>query len=192
MLWASSSAGSSSAIGIDWRLLGVRRATTVAASTRHARRPPSALTTDRCDEVAAGLVAATADLGAEAAVLVVGRVLLALVGAGPAGHRARLDRRAEDAEIGLGLPDKDSAGGTAGIGAVEAEANAADQLLYVRLAEVGVGAARARSRAVDALVDTAQKQIAVEGGGARVRLEHFVNRYVTLLPVRAGLVRLCT
>ena len=101
--------------------------------------------------------------------LVVGRVLLALVGAGPARHRARLGRRAEDAEIGLGLPDEDSAGGTAGIGAVEAEANAADQLLYVRLAEIGVGAARARSRAVDALVDTAQKQVAVEGDGARVR-----------------------
>ena len=72
--------------------------------------------------------------------LVVGRVLLALLAAGAAGHRARLDRRAEDAEIGLGLSDEDSAGGTAGIGAVEAEANAADQLLYVRLAEVGVGA----------------------------------------------------
>jgi hypothetical protein len=93
-------------------------------------------------------------------VLVVGRVLLALVGAGAAGHSARLDRRAEDAEIGLGLPDEGSGGGIAGIGAVEAEANAADQLLYVRLAEVGVGAARARSRAVDALVDTAQKQVA--------------------------------
>lgn len=124
--------------------------------------------------------------------LVVGRVLLALVGAGAAGHRARLDRRAEDAEIGLGLPDEDSAGRIAGIGAVEAEANAADQLLYVRLAEVGVGAARARSCAVDALVDTAQKQVAVEGDGARVRLEHFVNRHVTLLSARAGSVRFYT
>jgi hypothetical protein len=150
---------------------------------------PSALTTDRGDQVPACLVAATADLGADAAVLVVARVLLALVGAGAAGHRAPLDRRAEDAEIGLGLPDEDSAGGIAGIGAVEAEANAADQLLYVRLAEVGVGAARARSRAVDALVDTAQKQVAVEGDGARVRLEHFVNRHVTLLSARSGSVR---
>ena len=149
----------------------------------------SALTTERCDQVVAGLIAATADLGADAAVLVVGRVLLAFLGAGAAGHCARLDRRAEDAEIGLGLPDEDSAGGVAEIGAVEAEANAADELQYVRLAEVGVRTARAHSRAVDALVDTAQKQVAVEGDGARVRLEHFVNRHVTLLSARAGSVR---
>ena len=100
--------------------------------------------------------------------LVVGGVLVALVGAGAASHRARLNRRADDAEIGLGLTDQDSAGGSAGIGAVEAEANAANQLQYVRLAEVGVGAARAYSRALDALVDTAQEQIAVEGDGAGV------------------------
>ena len=122
-----------------------------------------ALTTDRCGQVAAHLVAATADLGAEAAVLVVGRVLLALVGAGAARHGARLDRGAEDAEIRLGVSDEDSAGGIAGIGAVEAEANAADQLLYVGLAEVGVRAAGAHSRAVDALVDTTQKQVAADG-----------------------------
>ena len=177
------------------RLTDAQQAASPLRSLRKSRRsrpPPSALITDRGDQVAAGLVAATADLGADAAVLVVGRVLLALVGAGAAGYRARFDRRAEDAEIGLGLPAEDSAGGTAGIGAVEAEANAADQLLYVRLAEVGVGAACARSRAVDALVDTAQKQVAVGGDGARVRLEHFVNRHVTLLSARAGSVRFCT
>jgi hypothetical protein len=121
---------------------------------------------------------------------VVVRVLLALVGAGAAGHRARLDGRAEDAEIGLGLPEEDSACGSACVGAVEAEADAADQLLYVRLAEIGVGAARARSRAVDALVNTAQKQVAVEGDGARVRLQHLLNRHVTLLSARAGSVGL--
>jgi hypothetical protein len=121
-------------------------------------------------------------------VLVVCRVLLALVGAGTAGHRARLDRRPEDAQIGLGLPNEDSAGGTAGIGAVEAEANAPNQHMYVRLAEVGVGAARACSRAVDTLVDTAQKRLAVEGAGARVRPEHVVNGHVTLPSVRATAV----
>jgi hypothetical protein len=114
-------------------------------------------------------------------VLVVGRVLLALVAAGSASHRARLDHRADDAEIGLGLPDDDSSGGIAGIGAVEAEASASDHLVYVWLAEAGVCAARARTCAVDALVDTAQKQVAVEGDGARVRLEHFVDRHGTLL-----------
>jgi hypothetical protein len=119
-------------------------------------------------------------------VLVVGRVLLALVAAGSASHRAGLDHRADDAEIGLGLPDDDSPGGIAGIGAVEAEASAADHLEHVWLAEVGVCAARARTSAVGALVDTVQKQVAVEGDGARVRLEHFVDRHVTLLSVRSG------
>ena len=43
------------------------------------------------EQVAARLGAATADLGAEAAVLVVCGVLLALGGGGIAGHRTRLD-----------------------------------------------------------------------------------------------------
>ena len=47
--------------------------------------------TNRRDEVVARLLAATADLGANAAVLMMGGVPLALVTAGFAGRRARLD-----------------------------------------------------------------------------------------------------
>ena len=80
--------------------------------------------------------------------LVVGRVLLALVAAGSASHRARLDHRADDAEIGLGLPDDDSSGGIAGIGAVEAEASAADHLAYVRFAASRAAASLAEASAI--------------------------------------------
>ena len=90
--------------------------------------------------------------------------------AGAAGHRARLDVARKTSRSGSFSADEDSCGGTAGIGAVEAEANAADKLLYIRLAEIGVGAARPRGRAVGALVDTAQEQVAVEGDRARICL----------------------
>jgi len=82
-------------------------------------------------------------------------VLVALVSARQTGHGTGLDRSAENAEIRLGLPDEDAAGGIANVGAVQAEANAAALLFYVRLSEVGVGAARARRRALDAVLDAA-------------------------------------
>jgi hypothetical protein len=116
-----------------------------------------------------------------------GGVLLALLGARPTGRRAGLDLRAEDAEVRLGLPDEDAAGGLAGVGAVEAESNAADQLRHIGLCEVGVGAARARRRAVDALFDAAHERITIENGGARVCLEHVSNRHVLSLFEWSGL-----
>jgi hypothetical protein len=69
---------------------------------------------------------------------VLGGVQLALFGIRLAHNRAGLDRRAEDAEIRLGLPDQDAARGVADLGAVEAEATGAKQLLCVRLSKVGV------------------------------------------------------
>ena len=76
--------------------------------------------------------------------LVVSRVLLALRGARVAGHRARLERRAEDAEVGLSLTDQDSARSSADISAVETKADAADHLPHVRLAEVDMTVRQAR------------------------------------------------
>src|SRR5436309_9095144 len=102
------------------------------------------LVSNRCEPVFTGPLTTAADLGADPAVLVVGGVLVALLCARPTGCCAGLDLRAEDAEVRLGLPDEDAAGGLAGVSAVEAESHAADQLRHVRLCEVGVGAARAR------------------------------------------------
>ena len=67
-------------------------------------------------------------LGADAAVLVVGRVALALFGTGDAGRRTSFDHRDDEAEIGRGLTRHDPARGIACVGAVEVEPNAADQL----------------------------------------------------------------
>jgi hypothetical protein len=139
------------------------------------------LVSNRCKQVFTGPFTTAADLGADSAVLVVGSVLLALLGARPTGCRAGRDRRAEDAEVRLGLPDEDAAGGLADVGAVEAESNAADHLPHVRLCEVGVGAARARRRAFDALFDAAQQQVTIENAGVRVCLEHVSNRHVLSL-----------
>jgi hypothetical protein len=79
--------------------------------------------------------------------------------------------------VRLGLPD-DAGGGLAGVGAVEAESNAADHFRYVWLCKVGIGAARAGRRALDALVDAAQQQVTIENAGARVGSEHVPNRHV--------------
>jgi hypothetical protein len=108
----------------------------------------------------------------------VGGVLFALLSAGLAGHYASVDRSAENAEIRLGPPDEDATGGVADVGAVQAEANAAELLLHVRLGEVGVGVARACRGAVDAVLDAADQQVAIERAGPWVCLEHVSNRHV--------------
>src|SRR5512132_1101780 len=125
------------------------------------------LVSNRCEQVFTGPFTAAADLGADSAVLVVGGVLVTLLGARPTGCRAGLDFRAEDADVRVGLPDQDAAGGLARVGAVEAESNAANHLRHVWLCEVRVRAARAGRSAVDALFDAAHQQVTIENGGAR-------------------------
>ena len=66
-------------------------------------------------------------------------------------YSAGFDRCAGQVEIRCGQAGEDAAGGVAEVGAVEAEANAADQLLHVLLAETGVGATGARRRTVETL-----------------------------------------
>ena len=110
-----------------------------------------------------------------------GGVLLALVTARPAGDRAGLDGRAENAEIRLGLPDEDATGGGADVRAVQTEANATTLLLYVRLGEVGVGVARARRGTFDAIVDAAHQEAAIKSVRPRMCPENLLNRHVALL-----------
>jgi hypothetical protein len=113
--------------------------------------------TDRCDEVAAGLLAAAADVGAHAAVIVMGGMPLALIATGFARCPAGFDHHPENPEIQRGLTYRDPGGSVAGVGAVEAEANAAHHLAHVVLREIGVGATRAARRTVDALFDAAHE-----------------------------------
>ena len=116
---------------------------------------------DRREQVLACLLAATAHLSADAAVLVMLGVVLTLRTTGAACHQAAFKRRANDADVGRGLAGHDAAGGIADVGAVEAEANAADQILHAALAEVSVGAAGTGGRAVAARLDAAHERIEI-------------------------------
>jgi hypothetical protein len=80
---------------------------------------------------------------------------LALVPTSLARCGAGFDHCPEDAEIRGGLTDHDTGGSVAGVGAIEAEANAAHHLVHVVLREIGVGTTRAAGATVEALVDTA-------------------------------------
>ena len=96
------------------------------------------------------MLAATADLGADAAVPVVLCVTLALLATDSARDRTGLNRCANDAELRGGLPGHYAARCITHIGAVEAVANAANQFLHLGLTEVGVSAARTGRSTLDA------------------------------------------
>ena len=107
--------------------------------------------------------------------LVVLSVPLTLVATRAADRCAGLDRRAEHADIGSGLAGEDAPGGVAGVGAIEVEANAADQLPRVPFAETGVGATSAASGTVEALVDAAQQRVAIEACRLWMSVDYFSN-----------------
>jgi hypothetical protein len=122
-------------------------------------------------------LAAGAHLGADTAVLVVLGVALALLTTGAANHDAGFDGRTHDADIRRGLAGDDPAGRTADVCAVEAQANATDQLGQLALAQVGVSAARADRCAVATRLDTTHAGIEIDTGRLRMQLEHLSNRH---------------
>src|SRR5262245_8022883 len=130
---------------------------------------------DDCEQIVAGLLAAAAGCGADAAVLVVMGVPLALLAASTARRRACLDRCADDAELGLGLARDDAASRAAQIGAVETKADAADEVPDVVLAEARVGTAGAGHGALEAVVDAAYERLSIGAGRARMRLDELSN-----------------
>jgi hypothetical protein len=91
-----------------------------------------------------------------------GGMPLALITTGMAGGRAGLDHCSEDPEIRRGLTYSDTGGSVAGVGTVEAEANAAHHLVHVVLREIGVGATCAAGGTLEALFDTAQKRVVID------------------------------
>ena len=109
--------------------------------------------------------------------LVVGGVPLALLATCAAGHRTRLDGRAQEAGIERSLADDDASGGIAQIGAVEVETDAADQPLHIVLAEAGIGAGSAGSGTRDALVDATHERVAIDARRLRMRTDYFSNRH---------------
>jgi hypothetical protein len=121
-------------------------------------------------------------------VLVVGGVPIALLGTGEAGHRTRFDDCPNQAQIRRRLAGHDAAGRVAGVGAVEAEANAAHHLPHVVLGEIGVGTAGTARGAVEALVDTAQEGDAIDVGRLWMQLKDLLKSHVSPL-ARAALDR---
>jgi hypothetical protein len=114
--------------------------------------------------------------------VVVGRVAIALLGAGTTRDNARLDRCAHDTELGLGLTGHDPARRVAHVGAVETEPNAPHQLGQVRLAEAGIRAAGARGGTVEALVNAPQDEVAIKADGPGMPLDDFSDRHVHSVP----------
>jgi hypothetical protein len=102
-------------------------------------------------------------------------VPLALLAGGTARRRTGFDHCADDSEIGLRLSDHDAAGGGASIGAVETEANAADQVPNVVLGETRIGAACATGGAVEAVVDAAQERLAIDAGWVWMHSDELVD-----------------
>jgi hypothetical protein len=115
-------------------------------------------------------------------VLVVLSVPLTLVATCATGRRTGLNRSPEHADIGCGLAGQDAARRVAGIRAIEVEANAANQLLQLLLAETGVGAAGAAGGTVEALGDAAKERLSIKARRLWMRLDHFLNcHFLSLL-----------
>ena len=119
------------------------------------------MSADSGEQIAARPLAAATNLCADTAVVVVGRVTIALLGTRTTRDHARVDRGANQTEVGLGLTGHDPAGVLTHVGAVEIETNTPHQLGDVRLAEAGVGAAGACGGTVEAVVDAAQQHITI-------------------------------
>jgi hypothetical protein len=115
---------------------------------------------ERSEQFRAGLLAAAAGLGADTAVLVMGCVLLALLGAEAACPQAGFEQAPRQPRFGARLSRQHLSGGVADVGAVEAQSNAVTQLLDVLLREVGVSARRAIDEAGETLLDAAHERFA--------------------------------
>src|ERR671911_560433 len=98
------------------------------------------------EEVVAYLLATSTHFAAQAAVLVVGSVQFAFLGARQPGHRAGFDACAHNAEVRRRLPGQDAAGGVANVSAVEVEPYAPDQVGPIVLAEASRRRRRYSSR----------------------------------------------
>jgi hypothetical protein len=112
-----------------------------------------------------------------------GRVSLALITAGSARGRAGFDHCPEDADIRRGLTYRDPGCSVAGVGAVEAEADAAHHLVDVVLRKTGVGTTRAAGGTVEALFDTAQERVVIDTGRLWMCLHDVVNCHVLSSPL---------
>ena len=119
--------------------------------------------------------------------LVVDGVPFAFLATGEAGRRTGFERRADHAEISRGLPCHRAAGGVAGVGAVEVQPNAADQLSQIVLAQARIGACGTACSAVEALSDTAQECVAIQISRRWMRFEDLFEGHGSFLHRSGGI-----
>jgi hypothetical protein len=112
-------------------------------------------------------------------VLVVGGMAIALLGTDETSHRTCFDYCADKAEIRGGLARHDPTGCATGVGAVEAEANAANHFAHVLLGEVRVGTTRAAGDTVEARLDTAFERVAILDGRLWMHPDDLLNVHVS-------------
>jgi hypothetical protein len=106
------------------------------------------------------------------------RMTLAFVSAYSAGRRTCSDRGAKHADISGSLARRDAPGRRADVAAVETEAYAADQFLYVGFGQVRVCTACATISTVGALVDTPTEHRSIKARRLWVRLDDLSNCHV--------------
>jgi hypothetical protein len=126
------------------------------------------------DNLPAGVLAAPAYLCADPAVLMVVRVPLALLGAGPAGLGARLNERARGLRIELGHSADDSARRSADVTAVLTQADTAEQRCDVVLTEACVRAGDTALRAIETSLDAGNESACLYRDLPRMRLEQLL------------------
>src|SRR5215213_9757310 len=106
------------------------------------------------EQLLAGLLAASAALGADSAVSHVLGMAAALVCAAPAHRHAGLDQWSRDVGVVLRLSGDDAAGGAADVGAIRAQADALGQVgRQAWLGQATVGAQRACAGTLDQRFD---------------------------------------
>lgn len=103
---------------------------------------------------------------------------LTFVSAHTAGRRASFDRGAKHPDISGGLARRDAPGRHADVAAVETEAYAADQVLYVGFGQVRVCTARATISAVRAFGDAPNEQRSIDARRLWVRLDDLSHCHV--------------
>jgi hypothetical protein len=110
---------------------------------------------NRANGALAGLLAAAADLGADAAMFMMLSVPVAFIRAQAAGKGAGFEHRAEELFVGTGPPGRSRSGSEADVGAIQIEPNALAQRRDIALDQASVGAGHAGLRAVITFVDAA-------------------------------------
>ena len=143
------------------------------ASARRRKESDLSLSTDRLSGFVASLFAASAMLGADAAVLVHAGVLLALLGADATRHDTGLHRSDDDLLVAAGSAGTDGAGREAQIGAIEVQSDALPQLVDHVLGEASVCARNAGLRTGIAFLNAADQRVVGVPPDIRVCGDHF-------------------